>query len=261
MLAAALSLLAFATGPLPDGNAYVRGLVAGQKRREEALNRYTYDVEQLFEEMDAQGAVRSRKVQRFEVFHVKGRPLRKLVAEDGRPLTKGEQEAEEKRVRERVDDLAGERVIFQDSTLRLSAILERYDFRTVAREDLDGWPALVLEFQARPGKRDLDGDVVLRALAGRIWVDEAEAEVVRAEVRSTSEIKFALGIGASVSAVGLVLDFRKIEDGLWLPARVEATVEARLLLVKGFRGRSTSIFSRYRRFEAASEEEIKPPSQ
>jgi len=256
MLAGALSLLVLAAAQLPDANAYVRGLVARQKRREEALNRYTYDVEQLFEEMDAKGAVRSRKVQRFEVFYVKGRPLRKLVAEDGRPLTKGEQEAEEKRVRERVDDIAGERVAFQDSCVRLSAILERYDFRTVAREDLDGWPALVLEFQARPGKRDLDGDAVLRALAGRIWVDEAEVEV-----RSTSDIKFALGIGASVSAVGLVLDFRKIEDGLWLPARVEATAEARLLLFKGFRGRSTSIFSHYRRFETASEEEIKTPSQ
>jgi hypothetical protein len=261
MLAVALSLLVLAPEALPDGNSYVRGLVARQKRHEEALNRYTYDVEQLFEELDAKGEVRSRKVQRFEVFYVKGRPLRKLVAEDGRPLTKGEQEAEEKRVRERVDDIAGERVALQDPSVRLSAVLERYDFRTVAREDLDGFPALVLEFQARPGKRDLEGDAVLRALAGRIWVDEAEVEVVRAEVRSTSDIKFALGIGASVTAVGLVLDFRKIEDGLWLPARVEATAEARLLLLKGFRGRSVSIFSRYRRFEAASEEEIKPPSQ
>lgn len=261
MLAVALSLLVLAPDALPDGNAYVRGLVARQKRREEALNRYTYDVEQLFEELDAKGEVRSRKVQRFEVFYVKGRPLRKLVAEDGRPLTKAEQEAEEKRVREKVDDIAGGRVAFEDPSVRLSAVLERYDFRTVAREDLDGWPTLVLEFQARPGKRDLDGDAVLRALAGRIWVDEAEVEVVRAEVRSTRDIKFALGIGASVTAVGLVLDFRKIEDGLWLPARVEAMAEARLLLLKGFRGRSTSIFSRYRRFETASEEEIKPPSQ
>lgn len=260
MLAAVLSVV-LAAEPLPDGNVYVRGLVAGQKRREEALNRYTYDVEQLFEELDAGGAVRSRKVQTFEVFYVKGRPLRKLVAEDGRPLTKGQQEAEEKRVREKVGEIADERAVFQDPSVRLSAVLERYDFLTVGREDLDGFPALVLEFQPRPGKRDLDGDAVLRALAGRIWVDEAEGEVVRAEVRSTSDIKFALGIGASVSAVSLVLDFRKIEDGLWLPARVEATAEARLLLLKGFRGRSTSIFSRYRRFEAASEEEIKPPSQ
>ena len=66
MLGVALSLLFLGPAQLPDGNAYVRGLVARQKRREEALNRYTYDVEQLFEELDANGAVRSRKVQRFD---------------------------------------------------------------------------------------------------------------------------------------------------------------------------------------------------
>jgi hypothetical protein len=262
--AASLLLLVGATqaaAPLPEGNAYVRGLVARQKEREEALNRYTYDVEQLSEEMDGHGAVTSRKVQRFEVFYVKGRPLSKLVEEDGRALSPGQRADEEKRVREKVDHLASDRVPFRDTTVRLSAILERYDFRTVGREDLEGWSTLVFEFRARPGKRELDGDVVLRALTGRIWVDEAEREVVRAEVRNAAAIKLMLGLGASVSGLGLVLDFRKIEDGLWLPARVEATVEARVLLIKGFRGRSTTIFSRYRRFEAASEEEIKAPDR
>ncbi len=261
MLAAALvlSLLATEQAPLPEGNAYVRGLVPKQKRREEALNRYTYDVEQLLEERDDQGAVTSRKVRSYEVFYVKGRPVWKLVAEDGRPLTRGEREAEEKRVRQQVDDTLKGRAVVDDPRLRLSAILERYDFRTAGREDLDGWPALVLEFRARPGKRDLPGDVFLRSLAGRLFVDEAEGEVVRAEVKNTAVIKLALGVGAAVSGLAFTLDFRKIEDGLWMPARVEAEAEARVLLLKGLRARSTSIFSHYRRFEAASEETIQPP--
>jgi hypothetical protein len=262
MLLAALALAGLTAGepaPLPDGNTYVLTLVEKQKRREAALNNYTYDVEQLLEELDARGAVTSRTVERFEVFYVKGRPVRKLVATGGRPLDRAEQEAEERRVREKVDELGKDPSALDDPALRLSAILQRYDFRTVRREDLDGWPALVLEFSARPGKRDLEGDVVLRSLAGRIWVDEAEAEVVRAEVRNTGAIKLAFGVGATVSGLGVTLDFRKVEDGLWLPARVTAEAEARLLLLKGFRGRSTSIFSHYRRFEAASEEVIKRP--
>lgn len=262
MLLVALALAGLTAGeptPLPDGNAYVLTLVEKQKRREAALNNYTYDVEQLLEQMDAGGAVTSRTVERFEVFYVKGRPVRKRVAAGGRPLDRGEQEAEERRVRETVDEIGKDRAALDDPGLRLSAILQRYDFRTVRREDLDGFPALVLEFNARPGKRDLAGDVVLRSLAGRIWVDEAEAEVVLAEVRNTGAIKLALGLGATVSGLGVTLDFRKVEDGLWLPARVVAEAEARLLLLKGFRGRSTSIFSHYRRFEAASQEVIKKP--
>jgi hypothetical protein len=262
MLGAAFVLLTAtsSSASLPDGNEYVRVLVDKQKRREEALNHYTYDVEQLLEELDGKGAVTSRKVRRYEIFYVKGEPLQKLVAEDGRPLSSGAQEAEEARVRDKVAGAVKTRVNLNDPGVRLSAILERYDFRTTGREDLDAWPALVLEFTPRPGRRDLEGDVVLRSLGGRIWVDEAEKEVVRAEVKNTGDIKFAFGIGATVSGLAFTIDFRKIEDGLWLPARVEATAEARVLLMKGFRGRTTSIFSRYKRFEAASEENVKPPA-
>ncbi len=260
MLAAVFGLALVASAPLPDGNEYVRLLVDKEKRREEALNHYTYDVEQLSEELDAKGVVTSRKVRRYEIFYVKGKPLQKLVAEDGRPLSGGEREAEEEHVRDKVQSAMKERVSLDDPGVRLSAILERYDFRTLRREDLDGWPALVLEFRPRPGKRDLEGDVVLRSLGGRIWVDEEEKEVVRAEVNNTSPINIAFGVGASVSGLNVTLDFRKIEDGLWLPSRVVASAEARVLLVKGFRGRTTSIFSKYRRFGADSSEEVKAPT-
>jgi len=263
MLSAALALALLGAAPeppLPEGNAYVKTLVARHKLREEALDRYTYEVEQLVEELDGEGKVASRKLRRYEVFYVRGRPVRKLVAEDGRPLPPGEREAEERRVGRKVGDLVDERVVFEDAEVRLSAILERYDFRTVRREELDGWPALVLEFAARPGKRDLDGDAVLRHLAGRIWVDETEGEVVRAEVRNASTIKLALGVGASIAALEMTLDFRRIEDGLWMPARAEALAEGRILLLKSFRGRSTTIFSRFRRFEATSEERVQGPA-
>ena len=45
------------SAPLPEGNAYVRALVSRQRSREEALNRYTYDVEEIEEELDGKGLV------------------------------------------------------------------------------------------------------------------------------------------------------------------------------------------------------------
>jgi hypothetical protein len=257
---AALALvLAAGEAPLPEGNDFVKGLLQTQKRREEALNRYTYDLEEQVEEMDANGVATSRRVRRYEVFHVKGRPVRKLVAEGGGPLSRALREKEEARVREEVEDLVKGRVAVEEGSLRLSSILERYDFKSVGREDRDGWSTLVLDWSARPGKTDLEGDAVLRTLAGRLFVDEEEGQVVRAEIRNTGGIKFALGVGATVTTLGLVMDFRKVEDGLWLPARIEAEVAARLLLLKGVRARSTWVFSRFRRFEADAQEAVRPP--
>jgi hypothetical protein len=263
LLALAIALAAMnapaAEPPLPEGNAYVQGLVAKQKAREEAVNRYTYDVEELLEEQDANGVTTSRHVRRYEVFHVKGRAVRKLVAESGAPLGRARREEEEERVRREVEDILKGKAAAEDPSLELSTILARYDFKTVSRQDRDGWPTLVLDWSARPGKRDIEGDAVLRNLAGRLFVDEEEGQVVRAEIRNTSGLKFALGVGATVSTFGVVLDFRKVEDGLWLPFRIEAEAEARLLLVKPVRVRSTWIFSRFRRFDTDTQEEVGIP--
>jgi hypothetical protein len=141
--------------------------------------------------------------------------------------------------------------------VRLSQIFERYDFRSVARETIDGRSALVLDFTPRPGKRDLDGDSVLRRLTGRIWVDEDERQVVRAHLRNTDAVKFGLGIVARLSHVDAVLEFRKLEDGVWLPRSIRIEYAGRKLF-KGFRNRHTATYDRFRQFEVESQEQVRP---
>lgn len=244
--------------PLPEGNAFVQGLVHTHKRREQALNSYSYDVLEVEEGLDKNGAVQERKSRRFEVFYVKGRPVRRLVAEDDRPLAPERQAKVDKRIREKVEAITKGNAATEEAGMRISSILERYDFRSVAREEVEARPAIVLEFAPRPGKRALDSDNVLRTLAGRLWVDEAEREVVRAEIRNTGRIRFGLGIGASVSRLEITMEFRKLDEGVWLPLRVEALAVGRILLVKGFRVRSTETYDRYRRFQVESEERVEP---
>ncbi len=255
----ALTLLA-AEAPLPEGNAYVRSLVAGQRRREEAINKYTYDVEEVTQELGADGSVSKVETRRYEVFHVKGRAVRKLVTENGRALSPAEAEAEERRVREKVGDIVGDRTAYEMPEVRLSQVLERYEFKTVRREDRDGRPTLVFDFTAVPGKREIEGDFLLRHLEGRIWVDETERQLAEADMRNLEPIKLAFGLGASVRSLSMRLRFRPIEDGVWLPARVEFGAEGRALLAVGFKVRTLVFFSRFRRFEAETESEtIAPP--
>jgi hypothetical protein len=244
------ALAAPAETALPEGNAYVRTLVQKQREREGQLDRYRYDAESLEEELDKSGAVRSRRTQRFETFHVKGRAVNRRVGEDGRPLGADEQAREDKRVAERVAELERGKTAAERDGVDLSAILERFDFKAVAREPVDGRPAVVLDFAARVGDRDIKGDALLRRLTGRIWVDEADQAIVRAEMRNTEPIKIALGLGASVARFESRLHFRKVDE-LWLPSRSETLVEGRKLLVKGFRTRLTVTYSGFRADRAA----------
>lgn len=244
--------------PLPEGNAFVRGLVGAQRQREEALSRYTYDVTEVREQLDGEGRVRRRETRGFEVFHVKGKPVRRQVTRDGRPLAGKEREKEERRARALAEALREGRAVSEQPGVRLSRILERYDFSATGREEVDGRCALVFDFAARPGDFDLERDGLLRRLAGRLWVDETEKAVGRVRVRNTSGLRFALGIGATVSSLSFEADFRRLEEGAWLPLAMKASAEGRKLLFKSFRIRTTTTYHDYRRFEVDVQEEIRP---
>ena len=244
---------------LPEGNRLVKGLLAKQRVREDRLNDYAYDILERREEMDGRGKIVERKSRRYEVFHVKGRPVRRLMEEDGHALSPEKQAKENARVDKLVLAILADRVATERPGVRLSAILERYDFHTVGRESVEGRPSVVLEFVPLPGARKLDGDNVLRKLEGNLWVDEDESELVRIQLRNTSGIRFALGLGASVSGLSVQMEFRKVGETLWFPHRVEYDVTGKRLLVKGFHRRATATYGPFRRFQVESEETLRPP--
>jgi hypothetical protein len=255
---AAALLLWRADAPLPEGNAYVRGLVEKQRHREEILDQYTYDLASVREDLDEAGRVKERETRRYEIFFVKGRPVRRLVEEDGRPLSAARQQREDREAREMAEAVRSGRAVTEQPRVRLSAILDRYDFRAVAREDVAGRTAIVLEFQPRPGDLGLEGDRYLRRLGGRIWVDEAEQEVVRTEITNLAAIKVGSVLGASVSSLSTRIDFRKVDDAVWLPAEDETLVSGRALIFKKFRRRFRRTYGNYRRFSVESTESRSP---
>ena len=255
---AAALLLWRADAPLPEGNAYVRGLVEKQRHREEILDQYTYDLASVREDLDEAGRVKERETRRYEIFFVKGRPVRRLVEEDGRPLSAARQQREDREAREMAEAVRSGRAVTEQPRMRLSAILDRYDFRAVAREDVAGRTAIVLEFQPRPGDLGLEGDRYLRRLGGRIWVDEAEQEVVRTEITNLAAIKVGSVLGASVSSLSTRIDFRKVDDAVWLPAEDETLVSGRALIFKKFRRRFRRTYGNYRRFSVESTESRSP---
>jgi hypothetical protein len=243
--------------PLPDGDAFVRGLIGAQKQREEALSRYSYDVSEVVEDLDRTGAVRKRRARDFEVFVVKGRPVRRLVAKDGAPLSRREREAEEKKVRKKAEEVASGRTASELPGVRISKLIERYRFVPVAREGIDGRCSVAFDFTARPGDADIDWDGVMRRLTGRLWVDEEERVVTRIEVRNTSDIKVALGLAVKVTSLSFRADFLRLEPDVWLPRSVETMVVGRKLLISSLRVRTTLSYRGYRRFDVEVEERLR----
>jgi hypothetical protein len=184
--------------------------------------------------------------------------VRRLVARDNRELTGRDREREDRRVRQLVEAIHEGRAASEMPGVRLSRILERYDFSTRGAEEQAGRCNLVFDFAARPGDFDLERDNLLSRLSGRLWVDEEERAVVRLEARNTSGLRFAFGLGASVSTLSFDMAFTHMEDGVWLPRRLETYAEGRRLFFRRFRSRRTSTYSNYRRFEVDIQETLHP---
>jgi hypothetical protein len=250
---------ALADAPRPECNAYVRGLAARQRQRAEVLDTYTYDLISVREDLDGKGGVTRRRTQTYQTFFVGGRPIRRLVSEDGRPLDARQQQRADRDAEEKAEAIRKGQATEERPGARLLTILERFDFRATGREEVDGRPAIVLDFVPQPGKRDIEGDAALRHLVGRLWVDEAEREIVRAEVRNQGPIKLAWGLGATVSSLESRTDFRKVDGAAWLPVRDQTTASGRVLLLKRFRTRVTRSYGNYRKFEVDVQETV-PPS-
>ena len=244
--------------PLPDGSELVRSMVDRQRSFEEAMDSYTYDLVRTEEHLDSKDRVKKRHLRRYEVFFVQGGSAHKLVEDDGRPLTPSEQEKEERRVRKKAEEAARrkkERTRDSEDDLKISKVLARFDFTSLSRAIVDGRTTVLVEFRAQPGKRDIDQDNVLRALRGRLWIDEEERVVLRAEFGSAQGIKIGGGLLASISSFDVKMEIGRV-DQIWLPRRTEAFVAGRLLLLKKLRQRVVDEYSNFRRFEVTTEEHL-----
>jgi len=113
-----------------------------------------------------------------------------------------------------------------------------------------GRDAIVATATPRAGvKPTTDDGKIMQHFQARAWINEADAEIARVEIEALDDLSFGWGLFARVhKGARAMYERRKINDEIWLPARVTWTGSARLFLVKQERMSGVSEFSNYRKF-------------
>lgn len=257
------ALTAPATGqdesPLPEGNAYVRSVIGGARPQDALINDYSYDLEESRERLDKEGNATSRETRRYEVYFVKTRPVRRLVSRNGAPLGAAEQAEVDRKADAQARAIAEERTVSEQPGLRLSTLLDSFEFKTVAREEREGRKTLVFDFEPRKKpvakvQGDRAADAVTRILTGRLHVDEADLRVARLEARNMPGEKAGVATGVKISSFELLMEFGAVDGQVWLPRKVVTLASGRAFFFKTFRIRNTTSYSNYRRFTVDTEE-------
>ena len=112
-----------------------------------------------------------------------------------------------------------------------------------------GTTRFIATLDPKDGVKPQTGDgKIMRNFKARAWISEADYELVRVEIEAVRDLSFGLGLLARVHK-GTVATFerRKVNNEVWLPAKVTWTASGRLLLLRRLRLRGISEFSGYRK--------------
>jgi len=124
---------------------------------------------------------------------------------------------------------------FQKNDFPLNGdLVSRFDFMLLGREIVNGRPALVIDFS--PVKKKLPErnikDRFINKAAGRVWVDEAEYALVKADLRLTERVDVVGGLVGAVWKFTLGLMRDRTPDGLWFVRDLDWHLEGRELFLR-----------------------------
>ena len=110
--------------------------------------------------------------------------------------------------------------------------MERFKFTADGQTSIRGRPTYCIRFQAKnpaPPAHRL-ADRLLDRLAGTLWIDCQEFEIVRAHIHLQSEVNLLGGVLGSLKKLSYTLDRTRVADDAWFTSSATGDFEGRKLL-------------------------------
>ena len=224
-------------------------------RDDETLRKFSYSLERRTYDVNFVGKVSNGDVKTYEVVPSPwepGRSWRRLVAVNGVRLSPDQLERDEQKARQDAESrqralasetasarerrLRREREEEQQERERLGDIERAFRFAAAADEVWNGQTLAVFTLTPRLNAQTRsDVGRHLTKLRGRIWVDRVQAQLVKGEFETTSDITIGLGMIGRVSRGSRML-YRRAQaaDGSWVPAEMRFEGGGRTLMLIPF---------------------------
>jgi hypothetical protein len=250
--------------PLPDIPALMRAVQANQRASEAVQKDYLYRSVVTAEESDGHGGVKKVESSEYDDFWTEGVEVRRKVKKDGRELSGEEQKKENERIdkevarakerRAKAGEKGKETGPRGEEVVTVSRLMELGSFTNARREQLNGRDVIAVDFAGDPkAKTKTRFEDVIRDMAGTAWMDEQDKVLVKAQGHFLSNFKVGAGLLVNIQkGTNFSMEQRKINEEVWLPAKMEGEGSFRFLLFAGFHGTLTVVDSDYRKFKATS---------
>ena len=238
--------------PLPDAATMLREVEAHQKQLDKIRENYTFHAVQTTRSLDSHGSVKKTETEEHEVFFVNGTRVEKLVRKDGKDLSPDQARKEQDRVNKEVLKISRPGYTNPEKDdITVSRLLQIITFSRARRVALNGRDTIAFDFAGdEHAKTHGRSEDALKKVSGTIWIDEADREVTRMSATLDENYHIGFGLLASVAkGSNVVFDQALIRNEAWLPTAIALHLQARALLVAGFRADIDVRFDDYRKFQ------------
>lgn len=266
--------------PLPDQESFLSETRIHLQTDSTLQSSYVYVETRRQQKLDKDGRVREESVKVYESYP--GLPgegrWERLMSENGRPRPAVALEQEGRDRQKKAEALvrqgteqpaklhAKQQREYAEQRREFDAVLDDlfrvYDIRMERRERLSGHDTIVFALTPRRAAkpRTSEGSRMSKFTV-RAWVSESEHELVRVDAEAIDTLSMGVGLLARLHK-GAQLSFArtKVNDEVWLPARVSYSGSARVGLVAVVRRSGTSEFSGYRKFSVDTSTTYQAPA-
>jgi hypothetical protein len=262
---AAILLCAWTPAWTDDAREIVRRSVERDQFNAELAKDYTFIQREETRRLNAKNGVTKTESETFDVLIIEGRPYRRLIEKDGKPLSAREREKEEekydKTLRERKSESPQERRKRLEEVEKrrregrafLKEVPDAYTLKLVGEEQLEGRETWVIEAEPRPDYRPKSrrGGMLMK-FRGKLWIAKDGYHWVRAEAEPVETVSFGLFLLRLYPGSKLEFQLMHVNNEVWMPRSIRVRVLSRLAILKRFQAEQDIDFRDYRKFQADS---------
>lgn len=229
------------------------------------LRNYTYTEREVVNKLDGRGNTKSTEERKYEILEIYGEQVNRLIEKDDKPLPAKEAAKEEEKIQKIIDKRKNESE--SDRKKReekeekdreegrefVRDVADAYNFTLVGSETIGGRDAWVIDGVPRPGfVPHAKGGKYLSKFRGRVWIDKADLQLAKLQMECLDTVSWGLFLARFHPGSRFTLEQTRVNDEVWLPLRLTATIDARLALFKNVDADLDQTFRDYKKFRATA---------
>jgi hypothetical protein len=237
---------------VPDVRQIVESSIAATRRHWQVRLHYTYMAREESRRRDLAERVKSEEVDVSRTILVNGVPFEQLGERNGQPPSV----EEEQKQKEKLDKLTREtpekraerlRKQEEENTSLVREVPKAFDFQLLGEEVFNGRPAYVLQATPHPGYQAQGKYAkMFSKIEAKFWVDKQDYGWIKVDALVTQPFSMGLFLVRLLRGSEIKMEQTRVDDGIWMPERVEVRATAKILFVKSLVIERVLTYSEYR---------------